>query len=94
MFIANLWCVPALMISFAYSESEVERLARRRLFETGINSTVGFALLNWCFVDLVYSDNRHQPPGPVNASMMDLLAMIKTSTDPWLLFLYVQALAC
>ncbi|CAA7261631.1 unnamed protein product [Cyclocybe aegerita] len=32
-------------------------------------------------------NNRHQPPLPVNHSLMDLLDLIKDSNDPWLLFL-------
>lgn len=35
-------------------------------------------------------DNRHQPPSPVNQSLNDLLDLVQDSTDPWLLFLWVQ----
>jgi len=34
-------------------------------------------------------DNRHQPPVPVNASLCDLLELVRNTKDPWLLFLYV-----
>ncbi|KAF8630657.1 hypothetical protein AX15_002807 [Amanita polypyramis BW_CC] len=32
-------------------------------------------------------NNRHQPPVPINTSLQDLLETVRSTTDPWLLFL-------
>ncbi|KAF8633362.1 hypothetical protein AX17_004533 [Amanita inopinata Kibby_2008] len=32
-------------------------------------------------------NNRHQPPVPINRSLLDLLETVRNATDPWLLFL-------
>ncbi|KII92586.1 hypothetical protein PLICRDRAFT_695920 [Plicaturopsis crispa FD-325 SS-3] len=46
------------------------------------------ALREWHKLD----SNRNQPPVPMNASLLDLLEMVRNVTDPWLLFL--RALFC
>lgn len=36
-----------------------------------------------------FLDKRHQPPVPLNTSLLDLLEIVKNAKNPWLLFLLV-----
>jgi anaphase-promoting complex subunit 8 len=70
-----------------------DRPVKRKASEIGTNLTVGygFNFLEFSWSDL-FSDNRHQPPIPVNSALHDLLNMVRNTTDPWLLFLYVASI--
>jgi len=41
------------------------------------------ALRDWYKLD----NTKHQPPVPVNGSILELLQLVQNSTDPWHLFL-------
>lgn len=81
--------LPPNFLSMTSTTNHARRRKKLRS-EIGISLIVGYSVdAGFDTLLFTHSDNRHQPPIPVNSTLNELLELVVNASDPWLLFLYV-----